>query len=112
MTDHTHTVTDTEDHSQTYIGTCEECPFCQNFKNQLEQTTFNQEVAVEQIVRTALSKPTRVGELQLLVEAAYREGLAVPTGEFGIESPSSEADDCWRKSNALRALGRVSELTA
>lgn len=112
MTDHRHTVVDAFDHSTTWSGDDADCPYCQQVRNQLEQTTFNQEAAVDQIVRTALSKPGRVGQLQLLVESAYREGLAVPTGEFGIESPSSDADDCWRKSNALRTIGRISELTA
>lgn len=88
MTDHMHTVTGAiGSRSTTYIGSEEGCPHCKmnaamaDLKNQLEQTTFNQEAAMQRMMELAeknrelkeeglqLIRNVPVKDLSLLLEA-------------------------------------------
>lgn len=112
MTDHLHTVVDPLDGSRTFQGNDVDCPFCQEMRNQLEQTTFNQEAAADELVRRALTRIERLAEVQILIEAAFREGLSIPSGEFGYPYGEGDRDaiELWRESKALKSFHLLDRL--
>lgn len=92
MTDHTHTVTGAiGSSSTTYIGPQDGCPHCKmneamaDLKNQLEQTTFNQEAALQRMMELVAEKRAiPVKHISTLLDAFKRVMPLVGEEKYGL----------------------------